>query len=77
MDAILKPLWLYLEIDWKDIWKPIWVDIFNWCDTYYLHVEIHPLGDLRYLNIGDQNISSEKNVFKNISKGQYHLIDFV
>ena len=42
-NAILKPWWLYLEIDWKDIWKPERVDILNWCDKYYLHVEIHPL----------------------------------
>ena len=42
-NAILMPWWLYLEINWKDIWKPIRVDILNWCDTYYLHVDIHPL----------------------------------
>ena len=40
MNAILKPLSLYLEIEWKDIWKPIWVDILDWCDTFDLHVEI-------------------------------------
>ena len=70
------PWWLYLEINWKDIWKPIRVDILNWCDTYYLHVDDTPI---MYLNIGQviKIYKATTCLYKNISKGQYHLIDFV
>ena len=70
MNAILKPLSLYLEIEWKDIWKPIWVDILDWCDTFDCMWKYS-----RY--IFEHKFIKRKNVYKNISKGQYHLIDSV